>query len=387
MKDSSDRGLARLIIGTCTEGPTPTGSASKSTARGASKSVAKRGSRNGSKGIYALSLSLDSGLVLADHTAMSNSNPVFLAKRGRMLVAAHEIAGKAKAAVYAAHDDGSIEHVSTIADKSGAGTCHVTLHPNGRWLYGANYESGTLSCWPMRLDGSLGPLYEVAWHEGSGPNKCRQKGPHVSSSCFIDGAGDDLLAVCDLGIDALVMYEAPAGEGLKPEPRGVVRLPAGFGPRMVAVRPHVPGVVAVIGELANAVMLCEIGAANSDPEAGFEAGSRELNAFDLPSCGGLRSQATHAQFSPCGRWLYVSVRGKNVIAVYELDENSQVVGQARYSCGGANPCHFSLSPRGRYLAVANKDSDAVVVFHTPKPEDAEMKELCRIAVPNPTCVI
>ena len=374
--------FARLFVGTYTEAGAGTGACDGTSAPESGPS--------GARGIYSLSLDLESGFVSADHTVMSNPNPSFLARRGRLLIAAHEVAGKAKAAVYAAHDDGSIEHISTVADTSGAGCCHVAVHPNGRWVYGSNYESGTLSCWPLRLDGSLGPLHASALHQGSGPNLCRQKGPHAHAACFVgmsnEADGNPVLAVADLGIDGIVLYEAPASTGLMASPFAVIRTPAGFGPRMMATRPGHPGQLAVVGELANSMIIY-------DTKPSASAGSpvacawRELARFDLPSCCGIRTLAAHAQFSPCGRWLYVSIREKDVIAVYELDSDGQVIAQARFACAGSWPRHFSLSPCGGYLAVANQKSNEVVVFQTPKPGDSEMREIGRAEIPSPTCVI
>lgn len=371
-------GSARLFVGTYTEG-------------------------SPSAGLYALSLDVESGLAWADHTAMSNPNPSFLLRRGALLVAAHEVAGKAKAAVYAAHDDGSIEHISTVADTSGAGTCHVALHPNGRWVYGSNYESGSVSCWPLRLDGGLGPAVASVQQHGSGPSRCRQRGPHVHSTLFVGAVGEGgrflpgaqaseqaasgavpVLAVADLGADSITLYEAPADAGLNPLALATLRTPAGFGPRTMALRPNAPAQLAVVGELANAVIVYDMAPwEGSSPTPAW----RELYRFDLPSCCGIRALAAHLEFSPCGRWLYASVRGRDVIAVYELDDAGRVRAQASVPCGGAQPRHFSLSPCGRYLAVANQGSNAVVVFAAPKPEDAAMYEICRVGIPAPACVI
>ena len=445
---SPERAFSRLFVGAYTEAPLgkPSGSLS-----------AQKPS-TGSLGIHSLSLSLKSGFVSVDHTVMSNPNPTFLTKRGNMLLAAHEVADKVKAAVYRAHDDGSIEHISTIADKSGAECRHVALHPNGRWVYGSGYESGSLSCWPLRLDGSLGPLHARIHHKGGGPNLCRQKSPHIYSSCFISEGtlGRDrsenitsktaeaenkplanrapILAVADLGTDSIVLYEAPANEGLRPVPFAAIPTPTGFGPCAMALRPGHPSQLAVVGELANSVIVYDMSSTQGScakrrmelqsaalatplkqrqtsqskiPRLGHNAESqdlspsdgaapeadpatlswREISRFDLPSCCGIRSLASWAQFSPCGRWLYVSIRGKNVIAVYEMDEYAQIVSRGRFPCGGNGPRHFSLSPCGRYLAVANQESDNVVVFRAPKPADEAMEEICRISIPSPTCVI
>ncbi|MBQ3106407.1 MAG: lactonase family protein [Eggerthellaceae bacterium] len=327
-----------------------------------------------SMGIYSVGFNPHSTALAVTHTITRNPNPSFLELRNPLLFAAQEQGSAGAAAVYLLNGDGSLSHLGSAIDASSAGTCHVAAHPSGRWLYGANYESGTLSCWPVRLDGRLGPVHITVRHHGSGPNAHRQNAPHIHSASFVPGT--DLLAVTDLGTDTVTIYHAPLKDGLLPDPASIVRTPQGFGARILAFHPTLD-IAALVGELTNRVLLYRL-----------EQGGRSWTPYaqrDLPALTGARNKAAHVAFSPDGSRLYASARGRNVISVIRLDGEGQPIGQSCFPSGGKSPRHFSLSPCGRYLAVANVASNNVTMLRL-LPDDSA-QEVGRIAIPQPSCVI
>lgn len=62
--------------------------------------------------------------------------------------------------------------------------CYVSADKTGKWVAVGNYTSGSLSILPIQADGSLGPTTTTIKHEGSGPDKARQKSPHVHATFF-----------------------------------------------------------------------------------------------------------------------------------------------------------------------------------------------------------
>ena len=344
-----------------------------------------------SMGIYSARFDAEEPALTIEHTITRSPNPSFLALRAPLFFAAQEMPRTGAAGAYLLDADGSLAHLGSTSDSAAAGTCHVTLHPSGRWLYGANFESGTLSCWPVRLDGRLGPLHLSVRHEGHGPNCTRQEAPHIHSSAFLPKS--DVLVAVDLGTDTLTLYRASKREGLSPEPLLTVHTPAGFGPRMVAFHPTLP-FAAVIGELANRVLLYRL-----------EQDGTEWTVFgtrDLPTRTGACNKAAHVAFSNDGKRLFASVRGRDAISVIYLDDKGSPSGKSCFPSGGKSPRHFSLSPCGRYLAVANTASGNVTIFgmggdgtpeHSGPAERAGRtkfdvpEELCRIPIPHPSCVI
>ena len=113
----------------------------------------------------------------------------------------------------------------------GEGPCHLCLSPDERFLYLANYPSGSISAFPVDADGRLGALLQLVQHEGHGPNPDRQEGPHAHQVVFLPE--ENALCCVDLGADALFTYAQDRDTGrLTLNDR--FALPAGYGPRHLA---------------------------------------------------------------------------------------------------------------------------------------------------------
>ena len=56
------------------------------------------------------------------------------------------------------------------------------------------------------------------------------------------------------------------------------------------------------------------------------------------------------------------MRGSDQLVVFPVDGQGRVAGRCDVASGGKGPRHFSLSPDGRFLAVANLASDDVRLF-------------------------
>ena len=142
------------------------------------------------------------------------ANPTYLAQRGSLLFAAHELDSCGRMAAYAIEPDGSLTCRGACTAPYDAGTCFVLPDPNGRNLFGANYLSGSVACCALLDDGRLAAGVPSRRHEGRGLRDDRQEGPHVHSLSFVPGTR--LLVAVDLGLDALVIYQvdAPSGDAL-----------------------------------------------------------------------------------------------------------------------------------------------------------------------------
>lgn len=329
-------------------------------------------------GIYTLEFDGRTDALRVMHEGGHAPNPSFIVQRGRHLYAAHELETRGCLAAYEVLDDGSLACRGACSAPAEAGTCFVAVDPNGRCLYGANYVSGSLACCMLSADGWPSGGLPAIPHQGSSANSERQASAHVHSIFFVPGA--DVLAAVDLGIDEVVLYRTEACGALERPAANRVVVPAGSGPRMLAFRPG-QRLVALVDELANNVRLFRFDAAGLAWEA---AGVLELT--DALTCDGRAVLAAHPAFSPDGRRLYVSVRGLDVIVAFELDEADAVIRRAAFPSGGRSPRHFSLSPDGKLLAVANQDSNSVVMFAV-DTTTGELSELTQLAIPHPSCVI
>ena len=331
-------------------------------------------------GIFALAFDEKATSLRILHEGGHAPNPSFVAQHGRHLYVAHEQDDRGCLAAYTIEEDASLICRGTCSSPEDAGTCFVAIHPQGRCLYGANYQSGSIGLCLLTADGyPCGGLPAVR-HTGSGPNRIRQSSPHVHSARFIPNS--NLLAVVDLGCDTVTLYRAEATGTLEMPPADIVHVPSGSGPRMLAFHPHLP-MAALVNELANNVLMFRFDRAGLNWE---QVGRLELPTTLSSKVKNERAVlAAHPTFSPDGSRLYVSVRGSDRIALFNVDESGSVIAKVDYPSGGRGPRHISLSPTGDRLAVANQDSGEVVLFAL--AEDGKPVEETRIAIPQPACVV
>ena len=91
-------------------------------------------------------------------------------------------------------------------------------------------------------------------------------------------------------------------------------------------------------------------------------GSAELLQVCDTVSGTTDSLGAAIRLHPSGRWLYVSVRGADVLVRFRIGEDGCLTEQSRISSGGMIPRDFDLTPDGRFLLAANQDSDTLCVF-------------------------
>jgi 6-phosphogluconolactonase len=236
----------------------------------------------------------------------------------------------------------------------GGEPCHLTVDPSGRWLLVANHEHGSVAVFPIGDDGKLAPASDLRQHHGSGPGPT-QEGPHAHHVTF-DPPGQRVL-VNDKGIDQLVIYRLDGQTGkLVPADPPFARLHAGAAPRHLSFHPN--GRFAYVNGEADMT----ITAFSYDAASGtFE----ELQVLPtVPADTNLDGCSTaHILVDPSGRFVYVSNRGHDSIAMFAIDPASgRLTALGNVSTGGRTPRNFAIDPSGKRLYAANQGSDTIVHF-------------------------
>jgi 6-phosphogluconolactonase len=92
--------------------------------------------------------------------------------------------------------------------------------------------------------------------------------------------------------------------------------------------------------------------------------------------------------SPDGKFLYASNRGEsNTIAVFAINPlNGGLTSKGYSSVLGKAPRNFNFDPSGRFLLVANQDSDEIVVFKRNAQTGMLTDSGERIKAGNPVCI-
>ena len=337
------------------------------------------------EGIYLYRMDATTGALEFDSKTTGVVNPSYLAvdPTQRFLYAVNELKtyeDKPTGTVSAFAVDAKSGKLDFLNKRLTHGTdpCHVVVDGKSRYVFVANFMSGSVCVLPVRNDGSLGEASDFVQHLGSSVDPVRQKGPHAHS-VTLDKA-NRFAFVPDLGLDKLMVYTFDRTRGmLEPNAVAWIKAKPGAGPRHVALHPS--GKFAfLINELDSTLT-----ALSFDGRKGV---FKELQVVPtLPA--GFQGDSTCAdvQVAQSGRFAYASNRGHDSLVIYRIDRRTGRLGYVGHQpTQGKTPRQFEIDPTGRFLLVANQDTDTIVSFRI-EPQTGKLEPTGQVAqVPTPVCV-
>lgn len=336
----------------------------------------------GSKGIYVFRHDQETGALLLLHTTTAIVNPSFLAldSAERTLFAVNEtkeFEGDASGAVSSFSIDqetGVLTLLNRVAS-GGANPCHLSVSSNGRFLLVANWESASIAVIPVAEDGRLSPLVDSHVDDATD-----ERTPHAH---FItpDRDGRFVLST-DTGTDRVMIYRQDAATGrLTPNDPPWEQTHPGGGPRHLAFHPNGRYM------FANGEADLTLSVFRYDTELGNLEHLQQISTVPEGVDG---EEHTTAQIlvHPSGRFVYMSNRGTNTIAIFHFNEESEradLVGIE--STRGATPRNFAIDPPGNFLYAANQDSNTVECFAIDLVTGLLGHVARAVDVPAPTCIV
>ncbi len=239
-------------------------------------------------------------------------------------------------------------------DPQGLGPAYVSVDAKSQYVFSANYNNGTLSALPIQKDGSLGSNVQLLKHEGKGPLR-QQAGPHVHS--VVVSPDNKYLFAVDLGTDKINTYRfnPKNSQPLVPAAIPFTSLPPGSAPRHFVFHPNKKWAY-VVNEL-------------SGDMTAFKYSKGTLIQIDKISMLGPEftgnPNAADIHVSPDGRFLYGTNRGNNSndLTIASIDKRTgKLTLVGHQSSLGKSPRNFAIDPSGKFLIVANQDSNDIFVF-------------------------
>lgn len=334
-------------------------------------------SPNGSQGIYKATLDPETGKLSPAVLSAETNNPSFLAfsPDNTRLFAVQET-GEGLANSYTVNADGTLMPVNTVSG-AGNGPCHLTVSPDGTVLLTASYGGGTVASYRIKPDGSLSPRAAEFKNQGTGPNKSRQEKPHLHAVTFLD---QKHAYAVDLGTDELLLFIADPTTGslIKSDE---ARTPAGSGPRHITIHPN-KKFAYVNGELDNTVQAYSI-----DPESKSLKLLQKLSTLPTDDPREVHSATAEIVIHPTGKWLYVSNRGHNSIAVYSVKSDGTLSLVEIKRLVLKNPRGMDISPSGSWLVVAGQDSNDLASYKVDPATGKLGDQASRIETSRPVCVL
>jgi 6-phosphogluconolactonase (cycloisomerase 2 family) len=227
---------------------------------------------------------------------------------------------------------------------SGGSPAHASVHPSGKYLMAANYESGSVAILPINSDGGLSPLTDLVTHSGGTGGD-----PHAHQ-ILADPSGRWVVSV-DLGTDSVYVYTLDLTSG-KLSLHDQVVLAKGDGPRHLVFHPNgTHGFLAT--EDSSQVIAFGWDSSAGKLTPGQIVGTTEPGGV-TPNYPGEIALSKDATF------LYVSNRGDNSIATFSVSADGSTVTLLNTTpCGGDWPRHFALDPTEHWFVVANQNSGTV----------------------------
>jgi 6-phosphogluconolactonase len=310
-----------------------------------------------SRGIYRFRFDSKTGTLGPLGLAAETVNPahVWAHPNGKFLYAANwetgdKVAGDTVSAFAIDHKTGKLNLLNKVS-AHGDRANQVVLDPGGKVAITVTYNSGTVTAYGVEADGRLSEGFYTDQHTGQ-PLSPRQPGPRAHGVVF---STDSRFAyVAELGLDRVYSYRLDSARRIMtPFDPPYVSLKGGSGPRRLQLHPN-GGYLYVNHETDSAVSVFEV-----------KGGSlKEIQTLStLPADYKGNNSTAEIQIDAEGRFLYVSNRGHDSLAVYSVDPARGTLTMIENVPSlGRTPRNITIDPTNEYLISANQGGENVVVF-------------------------
>lgn len=301
--------------------------------------------KKSSQGIYQATLDTELQTLSKPKHVVSIENPTYLTTTpAKTLLTIAKEGSLGGISAYALQDEAYTLLDDALED--GPNPCYVAFDAPRQLVYTANYHLGTVAVYRLNADQTL-TLCDKVTQTGNGPRP-EQASAHVH---YTDLTPDGRLAVVDLGSDTVTLYDV--SEDGKLTQHSIFETEAGFGPRHLAFAPD-KKTAYLVGELSSQLAVLDY-----DQTSGtFKL--RQTIAT-IPTDWTKHNGAAAIKLSKDGRFIYVSNRGHDSLAVFEAQADKVTLIQL-ISSEGHFPRDFALDLTEKYLVLANQETDNAVLY-------------------------
>ena len=340
-----------------------------------------------SKGIYVSRFDAVTGSLSAPALAAETANPSYLAIHPlqRFLYAVNEHidpTGKVMGEVSSFSIDrqtGKLTELNRVSSRGGM-PCHICTDQSGKVLAVANWSTGSTAAFPIRKNGTLGKATGFYQHSGersggTSPGQAIQ----VHCHAVVVSPDNRFLIATDTGLNKVFVHRLDVDGGtFAPHDPACLGLQNPANPRHLVFHPNAKW--AYVANEANPG--CTV--LNYDPGTGVFAVAAVTRTVPEGTTG--RISPAEAVMHPTGRFVYVSNRGHDSIAVLRIDPASGSLTLVEaFQPDGSGPRSFNIDPTGKWLFALMQRSNSIV----PLQIDRATGKLARAgnspSLPSPVC--
>lgn len=258
------------------------------------------------------------------------------------------------------------------ASQDGADPCFILT--NGKQVVTANYGGGDISIFPIGRNGELLPQSQHFCFKGN------DKGIVSHLHCVRFTPDVKYMIADDLGNDCIYRFTLNGNADYSNKQvflSNCITLYKGdknMGPRHIIFSKD--GQFAyLIGEVSDIVTVFSYHDGQLQP-------IQKLLAYDGEGHG-----SADIHISPDGKFLYTSHRlKKDGVAIFRIDNSTGKLTAAGYQQTGRHPRNFNITPNGKYILVACRDTNEIEVYLRNKETGLLTDTQQRIKLGKPVCI-
>ena len=318
-----------------------------------------------SKGIYVSRMAADTGKLTKPELAAESSNPSWLVlhPEHRYLYAVNERmedGGKVLPGEVSAFSidptTGKMGLINRVPSRGGE-PCHITTDTTGRMAMVANWSTGSTAAFPIGRQGQLGESTAFHQHERPRSGAPAQAVEEIHCHSVVVTPDNRFLLSTDTGLNKVYIYRLdPSNAAFTPHDPPYLGLKKPTNPRHLALHPNTKWAY-VSNEISpGGCTLLRFDALRGALEEGPVAASVRADYKG-------RASSAECAVHPSGRFVYISNRGHNSIAVFRVDPADGALTMAQsFLPGGETPRSFVIDPSGAFLIAMMQRSGTIVAL-------------------------
>ena len=343
-----------------------------------------------SKGVYFSRMETTTGRLTEPELAATSPNPSWLTLHPsrRYLYAVNERIGAdgkpgpGEVSAFAIdRKSGKLMEINRVPSGGGQ-PCHLGIDKTGKMLVVANWSTGSLASFPISSDGALREASGFSLQEGarSGQAVAGAQTSHCHS--VLTTPDNRFLLATNTGLNKIFVYRLDAGKAafVAHDPP-FLGLEKPTNPRHLALHPN--GRWAYVANEINpggCTMLHYDGSRGVLEEGPVSATVPE----DFKGRGSTAECVIH----PSGKFVYLSNRGHNSIAVFNINATDGTLSLVEtFLPGGETPRSFVIDPTGRFLIVMMQRSNAIVPLRIDQRSGSLSPNGDKLTLPSPVCAV
>jgi 6-phosphogluconolactonase len=225
-----------------------------------------------------------------------------------------------------------------------ADPCYISVDKTGRYLLGAYYGAGMASVHQILETGDVAvqPARYIATYQGA--------------HCIYTNAANSIAYLPHvMPVNRIVRFDFDAMSGTLNEIESpAIKVPQGAGPRHYVYHPSMNRVY-FSNEQGSSVTVYEL-----NTRSGHLTPMHTIST--LPSSYEGENTCAQVHIHPSGRYLYVSNRGHDSIAVFAVDEEDGGLAGVQLQSTEPTPRAFDVDPTGQYCFVTGQGSNQLTTY-------------------------